>query len=53
MEFDISLDISNTWVVIWFTILLSSIAMVIWMRRKEPRARLEARIRRFCHKWLG
>jgi hypothetical protein len=52
MGFDLSFDISNTWVVIWFIVLLSSTAMIAWMRRKEPRARLEARIREFCRKWL-
>ena len=52
MGFDLSLDISNTWVVVWFIVLLSSIATVTWMKRKESRDRLEARIREFCRKWL-
>ena len=53
MEFDISLDISSVGVVIWFTVLLSSTAMLMWIMRKERRARLEARIREFYRKWLG
>ena len=53
MEFDIILDFYSRGVVIWAVALLASTTMILrWMRRKDRRARLEARIREFCRKWL-
>ena len=49
---ELTLDISSGWVVICLTVLLSSIAMLSWLMRKDRRDRLEARIREFCRKWL-
>ncbi len=49
---ELTLDISSGWVVICLTVLLSSTAMLVWIMRKDRRARLEARFREFCRKWL-
>ena len=52
MEFNITLDFYSGLVVMWVVALVSSIAMLSWLMRKDRRDRLEARIREFCRKWL-